>query len=255
MITSDFKLDARRKLDGKWGKAALIALAYLVVFFVIGFIFGLMPDNMSSILSIIESIIEVPLSFGLIIAYYKLFNGADVSAFDFISLGFDKFSKAWSITFNTFLKMLAPIALMIISYLVIIGGLVGTSVSVLSLRDSISSGFGFVSVVGVILIIASSIWMVTKSFYYSLAFIVAADDDTLSGKEAVEKSEELMQGNRSKLFILQLSFIGWAILAACTFGIGMLWLTPYIQFATISFFNFVAGKPVETDSLNENTEE
>lgn len=28
MISSDFRTEARRKLDGKWGKTALIILAY-----------------------------------------------------------------------------------------------------------------------------------------------------------------------------------------------------------------------------------
>ena len=50
-----------------------------------------------------------------------------------------------------------------------------------------------------------------------------------------------MQGNRAKLFYLQLSFIGWSILVAFTFGIGMLWLTPYIQFAIIAFYKYVSG--------------
>ena len=35
MISSDFRTEARRKLAGKWGKTALIILAYFAVFFVI----------------------------------------------------------------------------------------------------------------------------------------------------------------------------------------------------------------------------
>ena len=76
----------------------------------------------------------------------------------------------------------------------------------------------------------------------------------LTAKEAVEKSKELMTGNRAKLFWLELSFIGWAILAAVTFGIGYLWLLPYIQFATIAFYKFVSGdnSNVEAKVVTEN---
>ena len=31
MISSDFRTDARRKLDGKWGKAVCIVLASLLI--------------------------------------------------------------------------------------------------------------------------------------------------------------------------------------------------------------------------------
>ena len=50
-----------------------------------------------------------------------------------------------------------------------------------------------------------------------------------------------MTGNRAKLFWLQLSFIGWAILSVFTLGIGYLWLAPYMQMATIAFYKHLEG--------------
>ena len=91
------------------------------------------------------------------------------------------------------------------------------------------------------LLLVSSIWATTKSYYYKLAYILAAENPELSSKEAVLKSEELMAGNRAKLFFLELSFIGWIILSAFIFGIGLLWVVPYIQFATIAFYKFLNG--------------
>ena len=49
-----------------------------------------------------------------------------------------------------------------------------------------------------------------------------------------------MTNNRAKLFGLQLSFIGWALLGIFTFFIGYLWLIPYITFATIVFYDYLA---------------
>lgn len=93
-----------------------------------------------------------------------------------------------------------------------------------------------------------SIWATCKGLYYALAQFIAYDNPNMTGKEIVQKSEELMKGNRGKLFILNLSFIGWAILASLTLGIGMLWLLPYMTVTLVCFYEMLAGK----DSNNTN---
>ena len=225
MVSSDFRKEARENLSGKWGKAACITLAYAFIFFILGLIQGLFPDSMQSLLSLVVSIIEVPLAFGLIISFVKLFNDDEIKAFDFLSSGFSNFGKSWGITFQIFLKMLAPIILMVVAVLILAFGAVQ---SIAPLVSSSSS--------------TASIWNITKSYYYQLAYIVAAENPELSAKETVEESQKLMTGKRGKLFCLQLSFIGWAILAVFTLGIGYLWLTPYIQLAIIAFYKFACGK-------------
>ena len=45
-----------------------------------------------------------------------------------------------------------------------------------------------------------------------------------------------MQGNKWRLFCLELSFIGWGLLCALTLGIGSLWLRPYEEVARASFY-------------------
>ena len=86
-----------------------------------------------------------------------------------------------------------------------------------------------------------------------MSFIILADNNNLTAKDAVEESKRLMTGNRGKLFCLQFSFIGWAILASFTFGIGLLWLLPYIQFSIFAFYYFVANKnAVSTERIEED---
>ena len=53
---------------------------------------------------------------------------------------------------------------------------------------------------------------------------------------ALKASKELMRGNKWRLFCLQFSFIGWALLCALTAGIGNLWLCPYQEAAQASFY-------------------
>ncbi|MGN0187254.1 MAG: DUF975 family protein [Paludibacteraceae bacterium] len=45
-----------------------------------------------------------------------------------------------------------------------------------------------------------------------------------------------MSGHKMKLFLLDLSFIGWGILCVLTFGIGFLWLAPYISVSHAHFY-------------------
>lgn len=241
MISSDFRTEARRKLSGKWGKVACISLAYALVFFVFGMIEGLFPESMKPVFSILTAVIEIPLTFGLIISYMKLYKDEEVKAFDFFTLGFSNFAKSWKISLYTLVKMIVPIILLIVSCVLIAVGSVGTLGASYISSSVAMNNFGTVAIIGFILLIVSMIWTIVKSYYYQLAFFVAIDNSDLTAKEAVEKSQELMTGKRAKLFWLELSFIGWSILATITLGIGYLWLLPYIQFATIAFYKFVSG--------------
>lgn len=252
MISSDFRTEARRKLAGKWGKTALIILAYFAISLVIGFIEGLFPDSTKGLFSIINAIIDIPLAFGLIISLFKVYNDEDVKTFDFLELGFSNFKKSWGITLQTALKMIVPIILVVVAYIILIVGTAGAVTSTMFLSSSASAGFTFLTVIGFILLIASMIWAITKSFYYQLAYLIAVENPDMTSKDAVLKSEEIMQGNRAKLFYLQLSFIGWAILSTFTFGIGLLWLAPYMQFAVIAFYKYVSGN---TQSVEATVEE
>lgn len=263
MISSDFRLAARRKLEGKWGKAICTILAYLLISFVIGLVEGLWPEGSfnRSVVELLFAIINVPLAFGFSYAFFKLFYEEEVGAFGFINLGFSNFSKAWAVAWRIFLKVLAPFILMVVGYALILGAgiaiysssIASVSSSYHSVAESAAASGGILAIIGLVLVVVSMVWFICKSYYYQLAQMVAFDNPELTAKECVEKSQELMTNRRGKLFCLQFSFIGWAILAAFTFGIGLLWLLPYIQFANIAFYDaFAHGNDVEAEVVEEN---
>ncbi len=242
MISSDFRTEARRKLSGKWGKAVCIVLAYMALAFVVGFIEGLFPESMEEIFGLVNTIINVPLSFGLVFAFLKLFNGEDVKAFDFATLGFSNFGKSWGVAFQIFLKMILPEIAVIVAFVIIMVGGVSMGLMAFSTQSSGASAFSmFMLLIGVILLVASIVWLITKSYYYQLAILVAIDNPDMSGADAVEESQRLMTGKRASLFCLELSFIGWAILSVATMGIGFLWLIPYVHLAKIAFYKYALG--------------
>lgn len=74
-----------------------------------------------------------------------------------------------------------------------------------------------------------------KPFSYSMTFYVMRDFN-LGGNDAITKSRELMNGYKWKLFKLRLSFIGWILLSMLTFGIGALFLMPYMDATMAEFY-------------------
>ena len=267
MVSSDFRATARQKLTGKWGKAALMMLCYFAYALVLNYIESHTKGFLSFAVSIAVIVINIPIAYGLTMAYLKLYNDEEVGYFDFFTLGFENFSRAWSVAWNIFLKVLVPFILVVVSYVLIFVGIGGAAASSLvnyanssSINTTAINSFGAVSVIGMILLIVSAIWLTLKSFYYDLAQYVAIENPSMTGKEVAEESKRLMTNRRWKLFCLGFSFIGWAILAAFTFGIGIFWLAPYMLFATIAFYKNALGNketvvenPVE--ETVENTEE
>lgn len=86
---------------------------------------------------------------------------------------------------------------------------------------------------------------IIKAYSYSMTPYIVKDM-VASGKQVgatdgINASKELMKGHKMALFIFDLSFLGWNILAAITCGIGYLWVTPYYQTAKANFYRHIAG--------------
>ena len=69
---------------------------------------------------------------------------------------------------------------------------------------------------------------IIKAYSYSMTFYILRENPEMTAGDAITASQKMMDGHKMDLFLLSLSFIGWAILASITFGIGYLWLIPYI---------------------------
>lgn len=83
---------------------------------------------------------------------------------------------------------------------------------------------------------------IVKSFAYAMTPYILEEQPELSANEAINLSNAMMKGHKFDLFYLYLGFLGWGILAVCTFGIGFFWLTPYMQTATAAFYREVKAE-------------
>ena len=91
-----------------------------------------------------------------------------------------------------------------------------------SLVAGVFTGLGYV-----LLVIPGIIIALGLSFYKE----VLVDNPELSVMDVIKKAWNLTNGHKMELFVFGLSFLGWAILALFTLGIGYIWLYPYMTIA------------------------
>lgn len=263
----EIRAKAREAMAGKWGRFVGMNLLYLVVLMVIGLItaapllgsVGGLVDlatkamegktvteamvtkvlgsfvgtaALSSLLSLVAMLIEVPLAYALIENIMKAKRDNETTATYFLGRIFPNFGRAWKVTLWQLVKMIVPTILYMVGIMVaaLVMGLLA------SLGDAGATIGGLVYFVALVAII---IWYIGKVLNLSLSEYIAIDNPEITAKESVEKSIELMPGYRWKLICLELSFIGWAILCCFTFGIGNLFLTPYMSVACVVFYEEV----------------
>ncbi len=112
-------------------------------------------------------------------------------------------------------------------------------VVILAVAMAVSGEGGFVLFVVLFMLIYGLILTVV-GIYLALTFgmflYVLVDRPGMTVWEAFGTSRKLMKGNRIRLVALQLSFIGWGLIAMLTLGVGMLWINGYILCTTTWFY-------------------
>ena len=242
MKSSDFRKQAREVLTNNWWKGVAITAAYSLILIAVEILLSLTNriPLFNLLIAIGNVVISVPISYGLFSSFMKLKRKEEVKAFDFLKDGFSNFGKAWAIMGHIILKLLIPIIIMIVLYFIIaycisalfISALITQTLSVLPFIVLILSLIGFLGV---------SFWLTIKYLFYAFVYPIAYDNPDMKAKDVVLTSKELMTNNRWKYFVLSLTFIGWILLATIPFGIGLLWVLPYMQVAQICFYEYLCS--------------
>lgn len=77
---------------------------------------------------------------------------------------------------------------------------------------------------------------IVKSYSYAMAFYISKDNPELSAEGCIRESRNMMDGYKGKLFLLDLSYIGWLLLCLLTCGILTLWVRPKMSAAHSLFY-------------------
>ena len=117
------------------------------------------------------------------------------------------------------------------------------------LFSGFSENFGASLVLGLMVMVFTCLWSllfvipgIIKAYSYSMAFYIRNDNNTKDWKQCIDESKQMMNGNKWKLFCLDLSFIGWYILGALCFGVGTLFVEPYHMQARTNFYLSLKGE-------------
>jgi uncharacterized membrane protein len=89
-----------------------------------------------------------------------------------------------------------------------------------------------------------SIPAIVKLYAYRLVPYLLSDDPSLAGRAAITRSRELMAGNKFRVWLLDLSFLGWHLLSILTCGI--LWVFrvfPWLYATDAELYRAIAPRP------------
>lgn len=97
-------------------------------------------------------------------------------------------------------------------------------------------------ILGVLALLGGIVAMVWLLLTYSMICYVYLDHPEKGVMEILRTSRKLMIGNKGRYLYLQVSFIGLLLLSVFSCGIGLLWVSPYIETTTALFYLDLTGE-------------
>lgn len=95
---------------------------------------------------------------------------------------------------------------------------------------------------GFLILALISIPPAVKGLSYSMSSFLMLDNPSMTAKEAITESRALMNGRKMRLLLFHLSFLGWWLLTAVTFGIAGFWAIPYEKVSHAAFYRSLASR-------------
>ena len=244
---SELKSEAYNLISEDWG----IAIGATVVIIIINIAVGLIPSIIGEILTIL---IAGPIAFGTALFFLKISKG-EKGEIENLFIAFKSKEALFSSISAYLLTLLIFVPTVLICgifWVALFLGDIENLSSVLGGANFEDSPYALDPKVlneysspifdsGILTIVLSAIIIiflpiVILSLILSQVFFLLADQKANKGFEAIKMSWNLMKGNKKKLFLLQLSFIGWVILSVFTLFIGFLFLYPYMMTSFSKFY-------------------
>ena len=191
--------------------------------------------------------------------------GATSGSFGFsFSFGSDSYKEIFSEEFLNALKTFAVIcAGAAVAYMLLVGNVVSVGLAKVGLSAYRGESFGILDLfhgfkngrygrnVGAMALSTLFVLLGLMAFIipgiiiglglFPLPYLLAEDDE-ISGMDAIRKAWSISSGYKGNIFLFQLSFIGWIILTALTFGaVGIFYANPYMEVAFAGYYHELTG--------------
>ena len=104
-----------------------------------------------------------------------------------------------------------------------------------------ASNASFLAILGALVMLAGFLLCFIAALSYSQAVYFALDNPDMGAMDTLRASKQTMAGHKWEYFVLELSFIGWALLTGLTFGILGIWVAPYQGTTLANYYNALIG--------------
>ncbi len=264
---AQLKQDAKQRLQGRYWDAVVAMLAYLGITTVVGFMPTIPTALMSNsrialtvmpFLSIVSIgliiFIVIPLSVGMILYFMRL----------------SKFDGRISVStlFEPFRFLMRAVGAMLWSGLWVFIWMLPYMVVAVGLAINIaqSAYMGTYQQTSVWILFLSTPLMIPgiiKAYSYSLTPYIIAENPYIPARRALKMSIAMTRGYKGSLFLLQLSFIGWGLLAGIPVALlnltplaplssfVMIFLYPYIYTSFANAYLFIRQQALVSGALSE----
>lgn len=219
---------SKQQLKGHWKVPVIITLIYCALIFA----FEIIPTDSTFLMLISLAVIlglEVWACVGLPKFYLDFIKKSGEATYSDLKVSKSAILK--SLGFTVIVSIVGAIAAGIISF-ILISSIGVAFFSTGSISTGSISGLAWGAMIVIALI---SVALVIFNLAVGLAPYIFVDKEELKLFESIGLSIKMMKGNKWKFFVLQLSFIGWALLATVTI-IGWLWFIPYLQMTVTNFY-------------------
>lgn len=232
--SAELKRLAREKLTGRWGLVIgatlllyLIMFAVLIPFYMLFFISrgGIVQFLAYMAATLIVSIVSMIMQCGISRMQLGFARDQDTG----ISMMFGEFTRRPE---RYILGILMIIGMELICFLP----------AIVCWTVSAMQGLLPAFIIAAALYTAGLIVGLILAFRYALAFLLLVDHPQMGPVEAFRESSRLMNGNKGRLLYIYLSYIGWSLLGMLSCGLGMLWISPYMNQTVVSFYLDVTGE-------------
>ncbi|MBM7688473.1 hypothetical protein BCR24_06780 [Enterococcus ureilyticus] len=239
---------ARISLKDQWGTMAWITFLAAFIRFMIGSVVGgiaNLPKESagSNVMSfLLNNFLFFAITYGTYYCALQVLRGKKVQSGMLTTIFQGKFYLPMLlINLIQYLVELVMNLILLLPVLIFSGGtlyfgLMFNTVSV----DHIQSEMGGDIFLGLLLIGFGFLMILIGVFIsgvFQFAIWVKMDDPELSVGDTLKYALFLMKGRFGQYLLLQISFIGWFIIGALVFGIGLFWVFPYHDVAIASFYD------------------
>ncbi|NLW88569.1 MAG: DUF975 family protein [Clostridiaceae bacterium] len=76
-----------------------------------------------------------------------------------------------------------------------------------------------------------------RAYAYKFCDFILSENPGMRASDALDQAKQMSKGIKGDMFLLDMTFFGWGLLSASTFGLLEIWLTPYRSAAFLEVYN------------------